>query len=256
MLIDTHTHLSDPKFEGEVEAVIERAKEAGVNLMINPSTNLADAHKMQEIVNKYEEVYGMVGIYPGEAGKTQDWKADLAKLKELILTDQKIIAIGEVGLDITPYTENPSLEEEVFESQLRMAIELDKPVVIHTRGTAEPMRKILEKYDKLPRGHFHCFSGTPEWLDYVLSRGFYVGFDGNVTYKSAGDLRELVALVPTDRLLLETDSPYLPPEGMRGQRNEPGNVRITATAIAKLRGVSLESLAEATTANAKKLFDL
>ncbi len=256
MLIDTHTHLSDAKFEGEVEAVIERAKTAGVEMMINPSTNLRDAIKMEQIINQFGPVYGMVGIYPGEAAQSDNWKDDLAKMKSMLVANPKIVAVGEIGLDSIPYAQNPNLEEEVFEAQLKLAAELDYPVVIHTRQTAEPMRKILEKYEKLPRGHFHCFSGNVEWLDYVLSRGFHVGFDGNVTYKSANDLRELVKLVPADRLLLETDSPYLPPEPLRGARNEPGNVRITAMAIALERGVTLESLAEVTTTNAKKLFNL
>lgn len=256
MLIDTHAHLSDSKFAGEVDGVIARAAEMGVEIIINPSTCLEDALKMEQIINTNEQVYGMVGIYPGEASKSADWKADLAQLKEMLVANPKIVAIGEIGLDAAAYTENPTFEEEVFEAQVKLALELDYPIVIHTRQTAEPMRKVLEKFEKLPRGHFHCFSGSPEWLDYVLSRGFYVGFDGNVTYKSAGDLRELALLVPLERLLLETDSPYLPPEGMRGQRNEPGNVRITAMAIAKLRGVSLESLAQTTGENARRLFDL
>lgn len=256
MLIDTHTHLSDQKFGGEVGVVIERARKAGIEIMINPSTNLEDALKMELIINQYESVYGMVGIYPGEASKTRDWKADLLVLREMLLKNQKIVAIGEIGLDASSYAESPSLEEEVFEAQLQIALELDQPVVIHTRGTAEPMRKILDKYDKLPAGHFHCFSGTIEWLNYVLSRGFYIGFDGNVTYKSAQELRELVKLVPQDRLLLETDSPYLPPEPLRGERNEPGNVKITAIAIARERGVTLDLLAQSTTENARKLFDL
>lgn len=256
MLIDTHTHLSDAKFEGEVEVVIDRAKTAGVEIMINPSTNLRDAIKMEQIINQFEPVYGMVGIYPGEASKSMDWRADLAKLKSMLTANPKIVAVGEIGLDSIPYAQNPNIEDEVFEAQLKLAVELDYPIVVHTRQTAEPMRKILEKYDKLPRGHFHCFSGSVVWLDYVLSRGFYVGFDGNVTYKNAENLRELARRVPGSRLLLETDSPYLPPAGRRGERNEPGNVRITAEFLANLRGESSQALVKMTSRNARELYKL
>jgi TatD DNase family protein len=175
---------------------------------------------------------------------------------EILSNNNKIVGIGEIGLDETPLKINPELEYEVFETQLKYAIDHDYPVVIHTRNTEREMWDVFKSYSKLPRGHMHCFSGSIAWLEYVLERGFYVGFDGNVTYKNAENLRELARRVPGSRLLLETDSPYLPPAGRRGERNEPGNVRITAEFLANLRGESSQALVEMTSRNARELYKL
>ncbi len=254
-MIDTHTHLSDPKFSGDLEEVRARARSAGVVAMISPATNLVDAKKVAVLTQKYDEVYGLVGIYPGEA-KEESWESELAEMWRLLATNKKIVGIGEIGLDEGPLARNPQLEHAVFEAQLDYAQKHDYPVVIHTRNTEEAMGKVFRSREKLPRGHMHCFSGSQDWLEYVLARGFCVGFDGNVTYKSAGELRELARRVPLTRLLLETDSPYLPPEGKRGTRNESANVRITAEFLAQLRGESLEELVTVTTQNAKNLFGI
>ena len=254
-MIDTHAHLTDERYGGDVAEVLERSRESGVEAIINPSTTLADAHLVDKLTQSYPQVYGLVGLYPGEA-KKESWQRDLDEMWELLSNNNKIVGIGEIGLDETPLKINPELEYEVFETQLKYAIEHDYPVVIHTRNTEREMWDVFKCYSKLPRGHMHCFSGSIEWLEYVLERGFYVGFDGNVTYKNAENLRELARRVPGSRLLLETDSPYLPPAGRRGERNEPGNVRITAEFLANLRGESSQALVEMTSRNARELYKL
>lgn len=255
-MIDTHAHLSDALFENEVAEVVERARRAGVTLIINPTVNLKDARKMLELTRQFREIYGLVGIYPGEAGQGEDWKDELVQLRELLVANEKVVGIGEIGLDRESYALEPEREELVFRAQFETAIELDYPVVIHTRDTQEDIGRILRDYPRLPRGHFHCFSGSEAWLEEVLACGFYVGFDGNVTYKAAENLRQLARRVPQNRLLLETDSPYLPPEGKRGERNESANVKITAEFLAKIRGESVEDLIVQTTRNAQNLFRL
>lgn len=254
-MIDTHTHLTDARFENDLPEVIQRAREAGVEKMVCPTTNIADLRRALEIAKNYHGVYVLAGIYPGEAGETS-WREEVRAIQELVEESGRVVGIGEIGLDRESYQERSEIEEAVFRAQIELALKLQMPVVVHTRETEVPMRKILETYSVLPRGHFHCFSGSHDWLSYVLSRGFYVGFDGNVTYKNAENLRELARMVPRERLLLETDSPYLPPEGKRGERNESANVRMTAQFLATLRGESLELLIESTTKNARELFGI
>ncbi|GAB4026268.1 MAG: hypothetical protein Fur0011_1290 [Candidatus Microgenomates bacterium] len=254
-MIDTHAHLTDARYEGDVTEVIKRSIESGVEAIINPSTTLADSMMVDRLCREYPQIYGLVGLYPGEA-KANSWQSDLAEMWRLLSSNNKIVGIGEIGLDEAPLKTNPKLEYEVFETQLNYALNNDYPVVIHTRNTEREMWEVFKRYDKLPRGHMHCFSGSVEWLEYVLERGLYVGFDGNVTYKNADNLRELAKRVPIERLLLETDSPYLPPTGRRGERNEPCNVRITAEFLANLRGESINTLIEMTSNNARELYNL
>lgn len=254
-MIDTHAHLTDERYGTEVSEVIKRSQELGIEAIVNPSTSLADAKAVDELCKKYPQVYGLVGLYPGEA-KKESWESELETMWKLLENNKKIVGIGEIGLDETPLKTNPELETTVFETQLKYALENNYPVVIHTRNTEKEMWEVFKRYDKLPKGHMHCFSGSVAWLEYVLTRGLYVGFDGNVTYKNAENLRELAKRVPIERLLLETDSPYLPPTGRRGERNEPGNVRITAEFLANLRGEPIETLVEITSRNARALYNL
>lgn len=255
-MIDTHAHLSDPKFAKELNGVLQRARDNGVTTIICPSTSLRDMYQVAELVNTYAEVYGLAGLYPGEVENDVSLVSGMERINELVSKNPKILGIGEIGLDGESYRKNPEFEKKVFESQIKLALKLKLPIVIHTRETEEVMWRVMDKYPKLPSGQMHCFGGSQEFLTYVLKRGFYVGFDGNVTYKSANNLRELAKLVPKDRLLIETDSPYLPPMGKRGERNEPANVRITAEFLAKLRGESLEDLDRYTSNNARILFGL
>lgn len=256
MLIDTHAHLSDPKYSLDVNQVIERARVVGVEKIISPSGDLKDARRVVELTQQFENVYGCVGLYPGEGQKNPNWREDLAEIEKLLKDNPKIVGIGEIGLDVYWNERNEKIEREMFGEQLIMASKLKKPVIIHNRQSHKLIEEILEEQGDLPSGVFHCFSGDEKFLELVLNYEFYVGFDANITYPSNNELRELVGMVPIKRLLLETDSPYLPPQGKRGERNEPAHVRISAQMIAQIKNVSFSELEEQTTRNAKTLFNV
>ncbi len=250
-MIDTHAHLTDERLMGQIDDVLRRAKEAGVERVVVPGTSLEDSIAVVELVNKYENVYGLVGIHPENLGKFNGNNIGL-----LIENNMKVVGIGEIGLDFHYDPDRKTIEKqiEIFRSQMDMAIKLKKPVVIHSRDADPEMRFVVENMAELPSGQFHCFAGSDDFLKLILDRGFYVSFCGNITYPSAGALRDQIRKVPLDKLLLETDSPYLTPEPMRGSLNEPANVKILAEFIAEQLGINLETLISQTTANAKCLF--
>lgn len=266
MLIDTHCHLTDKKLVNQVDEVISRAHEAGVERMIVPAVGLLDGKKATGLAEKYESVWAMVGIHPEVlAGETipeyrDEWLAAggdwMNRVRELARSSDRVVGIGEIGLDFFYDKEKRSQEIQmrIFQEQLELATELALPVAIHMRAAEAEMRQLLDQMEKLPKGQFHCWAGSEEFLDKVLAKGFYVSFCGNITYKSAGKLRELIKKVPLDRLLLETDSPYLAPEGRRGSVNEPSNVKILAEYIAELLEVPFSTLINQTTRNAQCLY--
>lgn len=256
MLIDTHCHLTDGRFKEDVAQMIAQARKNGVEKIIVPATDLKDSYRVVKLIAKQENVYGLLGIYPGNAEKIFNLEDTIFKLKGLIANNQKIVGIGEIGLDSYWNERDLEKQKDVFRAQLELALELDKSVAVHSRGAEVEIREVFESMEKLPKGQFHCFGESEEFLRYLLEKGFYVSFCGNVTYKSADNLRGLAKIVPESRLLLETDAPYLPPAGKRGERNTPANVRITAEFLANLRGVRLEELERQTTKNAHELYQL
>jgi len=218
--------------------------------MICPAENLNDAKEIVKLAQSARGIWGLAGYYPGNAG-------ELKKLREFLLKNKdRIVGIGEIGLDVYWLARQAKIEKEMFRRQMELAVELNLPVVIHNREAEGEIRAVMDSLDKLPRGQFHCWSGSDEFLDYVIERDYYVGFCGNVTYKKNEKLREQVKKVPRERLLVETDAPYLPPEGKRGERNTPMSVKITARLIAELREQSEEEIARQTTENAVRLFAL
>lgn len=254
-MIDTHCHLTDRKLSGKVEEVLNEAKDSGVDMIIVPGGDVKDSREVIKLTKEYEQVYGLVGIYPGNVEEVEDIEKEMATLEEMA-KEEKVVGIGEIGLDCYWNERELPKQIEVFRAQLELAIKLDLPVVIHTRKSGEQVKKVFEEMERLPRGQFHCFGEGVELMEYFLSKGFYISFCGNVTYKTADDLREMAKRVPIEKILLETDSPYLPPEPVRGNVNRPANVRITAEFLAKLKEVSLDELAEKTTENAKRLFGI
>jgi len=257
MLIDSHCHIIDEKF-ADIEAVIMRAKAVGVEKMVMPTGNLAEAIKAIDAAKRYDQ-YAMVGIHPEAIDAVIDVEAVIKEERSLIVHGGKfVVGVGEIGLDFYFDKEKKTKEKQikVFTKQMELALELRLPVVIHMRDAENEMREVLAKMDKVPSGQFHCFAGSELFLKYILERGFYVSFAGNITYKSAGQLRDLARLVPLDRLLVESDSPYLSPEPLRGTVNEPANVKITAEYIARVIGITPDLLAETTTINAKCLYSL
>lgn len=260
MLIDTHCHLTDERF-ADIGEVLRKAREAGVEKVIMPSTSVADAIKAMEIAEKYEQ-YCLLGIHPENTEKIVGIDEEMNEMRKLF-GSKRVVGIGEIGLDYYWDKEKKTEEKQVdlFRRQMDLAIQLNLPVAIHMRGSEEEMKEELETliraHHAAPlRGQFHCFAGSPEFLEMILSLGFYVSFGGNITYKSAGNLRELLKKVPLNRLLLETDSPYLPPEPLRGTVNTPANVKIIAEFVASELAMSFSELAEITSQNTKCLYSL
>ncbi|MBU1727162.1 MAG: TatD family hydrolase [Candidatus Omnitrophica bacterium] len=251
-MIDTHCHLDFPEFDPDRDEVIRRAKEAGIDFIINAGSSLQNSISSVELARRYENVYAAVGIHPHDAD-TFD-KNTLDAIIELAKKD-KVVALGEIGLD---YFKNFSKKENqlpAFVSLIKVAKDIGLPLIIHSREAKADTLRILK--EAMPvSAVVHCFSGDEEFLKSCLDLGFFVSFTCNLTYKKAQNLRDLVKQAPLDRLMLETDAPYLSPEGQRGRRNEPANVRLLAELVAEIRGVSLDDIARATTDNAKKFFRL
>ncbi len=256
MLIDTHCHLTDSKFSN-VKEVITDARKAGVEKIFMPSGSVEDA-KRTVLLAEQEGLYAMVGVHPEEIESVLDIDSMIYELEEINSKSNRVIGIGEIGLDFFYDKEKKTKEKqvEIFVAQMNLAVRLRLPVVIHMREAKNEMKEIMENMESLPRGQFHCFAGSEDFLKYVLDKGFYVSFAGNISYKSASELRRLLALVPLDRLLLETDSPYLAPEPARGSLNTPANVKIIATVIAKELNLDSNKIIEITGKNALCLYSL
>jgi len=253
MLIDSHAHLDMEEFEADLGEVLEKALESGVSEIICIGIDLTSSAKALELSRKYDFIYSTVGYHPHHADQV-----DLRVLRDLadLAHDPKVVAWGEIGLDFFRRLSPPQIQMEAFELQLGMAGELGLPVIIHDREAHEHLSEILRKKGPPLTGVIHCFSG-----DYALARlfidmGFYISIPGTVTYKKAALVQDVAARVPLERLLVETDAPYLAPVPYRGKRNEPAFVKYTAQEIARLRGMDFQELALVTSQNARTLFKL
>lgn len=257
-LIDTHCHLTDERFREDFNQVLQRMRENGVGLavVIGEASDETDASDALRLCDACDFLYAAVGVHPHTAS---EWNAGTAERLKGFLAHPKAVCLGEIGLDYH-YDLSPRPRQlEAFEAQLDLALEFDKPVALHIREAHGEVTGILRaRYlaGRLPGCLLHCYSGSWESAKTYLSMGMYVSLSGSVTFKNAPKLHEVAARVPLDRLLVETDSPYLAPEPMRGRRNEPAFVAHTARRVAELRGMDPEALAEATTANAKRFFRL
>jgi TatD DNase family protein len=247
-LIDTHAHLPATSHGDDAADVLERARAAGVTRVIDVATTIAGARDALALAERHDGVYACLGVHPHEAGEP----ADLDALREL-LAHPRAVAVGETGLDYFRDYAPHDAQRRLFDAQLELAREVGKPVVIHTRSADDDTRGRLLAHDGAVV--LHCFS-SPGLLDAALERDWYVSFAGNVTYKNASDLREAARRVPADRLLAETDSPYLAPQAVRGQTNEPAYVIHTLQALAEARGVEPGELAQQIDANASEVFGL
>ena len=254
MLTDTHCHLQDAKLS-ETKDVLSRALQAGVERVISPMTELWSWDEVRGLIETNEPVYALVGIHPEELEEVGPLSLEMKRMEE-ILKHPKVVGVGEMGLDFYYDKEKKSKKKqlEFFRAQMELAVNLGVPVAIHMIEAETEMREALAGLKKMPAGQFHCFAGSEEFLKEILEMGFYVSFCGNVTYKGAENLRNLVKKVPLERLLLETDSPYLSPEPLRGTVNEPANVKIIAEFIANLRGESFEKVAQQTQQNTNYVY--
>jgi len=256
MLIDSHAHIQGKEYAGEVEAVIARARDAGVEkiIAVGGAGDMSSNTEAIALANTFPDIYATVGMHPHDA---KDVGADeLKKLKELA-ADPKVVAVGETGLDYY-YDHSPrEVQRRVFAEFIRLARETGLPIVVHERDAANDAAQLLrgEGEGKI-RGVIHCFTGDYEAACAYLDLGFYISFTGIITFKNADPLRDVVRKLPLDRLFVETDSPYLTPVPHRGKRNEPAYVRYVAETIAKLKRMSLEEVARVTTQNVHKLFKI
>jgi TatD DNase family protein len=272
-MVDTHCHLNLHAFDEDWEETAERAYKAGVKAIVNVGTSIPSSRKAVELARRTPYLYAIVGIHPHHADKADrefegelqsDWLENLRELAK----DPKVIGIGEIGLDYYRYKSNgivdKKVQEETLRAQIELSIELKLPLQIHNRQAGEDVVRILSKYKNQfqdPPGMFHCFAGSLEVLKKALDMGFYIGFDGNITYKGIAkgeqiSLPELVKATPINRILVETDAPFLTPVPLRGQRNEPKNVIIVGQYIARLNGISFEDLETITDSNFEKVFKI
>lgn len=265
MFIDTHCHLNFKAFKKDLNEVINRANNAGVEKIIIPGAKLDSSQRAVEITQEYTNCFAAVGIHPHHVEEyihkgSQKTQEDLKKLSK----NNKVVAIGEIGLDYHQYKDYPSisdetkkLQKELFELQLDIAIQGNLPVIIHCREAQNDIIETIKQVkSKNLRGVFHCFDGSSEYLNNVLALGFFVGFDGNSTYPQNAHLRDLVQKTPLNRLLLETDAPYLTPVPHRHTRNEPAYLTLMASCVSEIKQKSIEEIALQTTQNANFLFGI
>ena len=248
--IDTHCHLD--KLDSTPEEAIIEAKQAGVQRVVTVAVDELSLDFVSSMVQQFPEVYGSVGFHPHDAAElTEDLEQ---KIRKLALEEKKLIAIGETGLDYHYMYSSAEVQQQVFSKQLQLAVELSLPVIMHSREAETDTLNILQEIPVPPLGVAHSFTSSFEMAKTLIEMGWYIGINGIVTFKNAEDLREVVSWLPLDRLLLETDSPFLAPTPFRGKPNKPAHIPAIATFIAELRGISLEQLSEQTSANAQRLF--
>ncbi len=252
MLVDTHVHLHFQDFDGEVNEVMTRARKSSVGYFINVGTDLESSRKSIELAEKYDSVFAAVGIHPHDAEKAT--RETLHEI-ELLCQHKKVVAIGEVGLDYFKLLSPREIQEKVIVSFFEMAKRTKLPMIFHIRDAYPEMIKFLKENFQLPiRAVSHCFSGTVSVMEELLELGLFISFAGPVTYKKNDSLKEAAKKCPMDRILVETDAPFLAPQAFRGKRNEPAFMAETAKWIAGLRGISFEEFEAATTRNAETLF--
>lgn len=253
-LADSHAHLDLEELLSDQAEVLGRAREAGVALIINVATGLRDAQQVLATAAKYPGVWAAAGVHPHGAKSLSE--ADLETLA-VLAAGPRVVAVGEIGLDFYRRRSPAEVQEHWFHRQLELAITLKKPVIIHTREATAATLAILREYrGRLTGGIMHCFAGTLPEAHNFLDLGLHLSFSGTLTYPKAGPLREVARQAPLDRLLVETDCPYLPPQPWRGKRNEPAYVVATARQLAEVRGLPLEEVARATWENTLRVFGL
>jgi TatD DNase family protein len=254
---DTHVHLSDPQFDADREAVIKRARAAGVSILVEIADGPPEWEKARTLSDQHPEtVWWAAGLHPYYADQSS---SDVWKQLKGFSTHPRFVAVGEVGLDYAKATVPPEIQKKAFRQAIELSIQIKKPLIVHCRNAYPDLHPILKEYfhgtGPTP-GVVHCFSGTQEDADKLIAMGFYLGVDGPLTYPSAKALREVMINVPLSRIVLETDSPYLPPQTHRGQRSEPLYVVSVGEKLAEIRGLDIQTAFRQTTANGCALFGL
>ncbi|MDR0879592.1 MAG: TatD family hydrolase [Clostridioides sp.] len=253
MLFDSHAHLNDESFDEDRDELIESLPKNGVDLVVNPASDLETSRTGIQLADKYDFIYAAVGIHPQDVAETEE--ADIQEIKKMAQENKKVVAIGEIGLDYY-YDDVPKdIQRKWLKRQILLANELSLPIIIHDRDAHKDTFDIIKENKSEEIGCvMHCFSGSVELAKEYLKLGCYISIPGTVTFKNSRKVRAVAREIPLDKLLIETDSPYLTPEPYRGKRNNPAHVRYVAERVAEERGISFEEVCDASKANAKKLF--
>ncbi|MGK9369277.1 TatD family hydrolase [Melioribacter sp. Ez-97] len=254
MFIDTHAHLFYPNFNDDLEEVIRNARQSEVDYILVPATDLASAAQAIELADKYDFIYASVGIHPHD---TNEWDDSLIDNLRDLSKHEKVVAIGEIGLDYY-YDFSPKEKQiKAFEAQIELALELKLPIIVHNREASGDIMAIIEKYKDTPlKAQFHCYSGSLEEARRLIELRHFVSFTGNITFSKANTLRNIVKKIAVENMLLETDSPFMTPAPHRGKRNEPSYIRLIAEKIAELHEITVQDVARTTSYNAFKLFGI
>ena len=253
MLFDTHAHMDDRAFDQDRETLLEALPESGIGLLVNPGCSLASSEAACALAQKYDYIYAAVGSHPDAADEINE--ETLERYRQLVRENPKVVAVGEIGLDYH-YEDIPrDIQKKSFRAQMALAKELGLPVIVHEREAHEDGMKIVEEFPEVT-GVFHCYSGSAEMAKVLVNRGWYIGFTGVLTFKNARRALEVAKAVPRDRVVLETDCPYMSPEPFRGQRNDPRRLYRMAEALAILWKVRPEEAQAITFANGKRLYRL
>lgn len=257
-LFDSHSHLNDEKFDEDREEQIKKICESGVSNFITAGYSVESSKKALEIAKKYDFIYTTAGVSPNDIPQTEEelWK-QLAEIEKIVEKNkEKICAIGEIGLDYYWNTDNKELQKKAFIEQIKIANKYNLPIVIHTREAVMDTLQILKENKVTKTGVFHCCPQNRELIKEGLKLGFYISFAGPITFKNSKNAEEMINLVPNDRILIETDSPYLSPEPNRGKRNDSRNLVYIAEKIANVKNISIEEVQKITLENAEKLYNI
>ena len=251
MLFDTHAHMDDRAFDADREELIRSYPGNGLALVMNPGCSLESSRNVDALTREYEFLYGAAGSHPDVADEVDD--TVIEEYRQIVAGNPKIQAIGEIGLDYH-YEDIPrDVQKKAFRMQMELARELGLPAIVHERDAHEDGMKIVEEFPEVT-GVFHCYSGSLEMAKWLVERGWYIGFTGVLTFKNARKALEVAANIPLDRIVLETDCPYMSPEPFRGKRNDPGKLYRMAEKLAEIRGMTVEEIHTVTTENGKRLY--
>lgn len=251
-IIDSHAHFNDSRFDGFRHELLTRMYELGVGKIINCGTDYKNIDECLEISRKYDFCYTAIGFHPSHVPDDED--IDYGRLDSLIKSDKKIIAVGETGLDYFLRPDNKERQQEAFRKQLELAERNNLPVIIHDRDAHADTMKILKEYS--PKGVVHCFSGSVEMAEEVVKLGMYIGIGGVLTFKNSLKLKEVAAAIPLDRILLETDAPYMAPEPFRGKTNHSALIVFVAQKLAEIKNIPFDEVIKVTAKNTEKLFNI
>ena len=253
MLFDTHAHMDDRAFDEDRKELLENLFNQGIQLLMNPGCSLASSYNTDKLSREYDYIYAAVGSHPDVADEVNE--EVLEEYRKLCKLNPKIKAIGEIGLDYH-YEDIPrEIQLKAFRMQMELARELGLPVIVHERDAHEDGMKVVDEFPDVT-GVFHCYSGSAEMAKELVKRGWYIGFTGVLTFKNARKAVEVASAIPLDRIVLETDCPYMSPEPFRGKRNDPGKLYRMAEKLAEIRGLTLEEIHRITVENGKRLYRL